>query len=87
MNQHQDVLVLLESADEKRTEINQGLLTEGRRIAERFGTSLSALTIGESAGESRFFNALWSWKALLACMGTASLHTAAKSIHGPSPKL
>lgn len=49
MNQHQDVFVLLESADEKSSEINQGLLTEGRRIAERFGTSLSALMIGESS--------------------------------------
>jgi electron transfer flavoprotein alpha subunit len=48
MNQDEDVLVLLEPAGEKGTGINQGLVTEGRRISGHFGAGLSAVTIGES---------------------------------------
>jgi electron transfer flavoprotein alpha subunit len=54
MNQDKDVLVLLEPAGEKGTEINQGLVAEGRRISEHFGAGLSAVTIGESPEDPDF---------------------------------
>jgi electron transfer flavoprotein alpha subunit len=42
-----NIFVLLEPAGEKSMEINQGLLTEGHRIASSLGCCLSALTIGD----------------------------------------
>jgi electron transfer flavoprotein alpha subunit len=45
MNREQDVVVLLEISGEQRQEINEGLLSEGNRLAKGLGGSLSGLAL------------------------------------------
>jgi electron transfer flavoprotein alpha subunit len=49
MNETQDVVVFLESSGENRRDINEGLLTEGHRIATNLGGGLSAMIVGPLA--------------------------------------
>ncbi|MGD0231993.1 MAG: electron transfer flavoprotein subunit alpha/FixB family protein [Syntrophorhabdales bacterium] len=44
--EERDVIVFLETSGETRGDINRGLLTEGRRIADLLGGGLSAMVLG-----------------------------------------
>lgn len=52
MNSEKDVIVFLEPFGENGDDINQGLLTEGNRIAGLLGGSLGAMIVGSPAGDS-----------------------------------
>jgi electron transfer flavoprotein alpha subunit len=52
MNKERDVIVFLESSGENRRDINEGLLTEGHRIATDLESSFSALAIGKDAEDA-----------------------------------
>jgi electron transfer flavoprotein alpha subunit len=53
VNKNRDVIVVLESLDERAEVINRGLLAEGSRIANILGGSLSALLTESSKHSSR----------------------------------
>jgi electron transfer flavoprotein alpha subunit len=59
VNKNRDVIVVLESLDERAEAINRGLLTEGGRIAQLLGGTLSALL----SEPSRHSNAAWGQSA------------------------
>jgi electron transfer flavoprotein alpha subunit len=52
MNKERDVIVFLESSGENRRDINEGLLTEGHRIATDLESSFSAIAIGKDAEDA-----------------------------------
>lgn len=53
MSVERDVIVFLENEGSRRDEINKGILSEGRRIANALGGELSAVSVGVSAPEPR----------------------------------
>jgi electron transfer flavoprotein alpha subunit len=52
MNKERDIIVFLESSGENLRDINEGLLTEGHRIAAGLENKLSAIAIGKDAADT-----------------------------------
>jgi electron transfer flavoprotein alpha subunit len=52
MNKERDVIVFLESSGENRRDVNEGLLTEGHRVATGLESNLSAIAIGMDAADT-----------------------------------